>query len=345
MTYPPPPGQGPRPYGQQPDPYGQGGYPATGGFGQPHGGQYDQYGQQQPGGYPPPDGGYPQTAQFPQYGQPGGFGGPPPPVRKSKAGLWIALAIAVVVLAGIGITGFVAPGFFLGDDKASAEQDKTVQAIVNALNAKDKAALTALKCADAEPEVASLIDNVDRTSGAKLISGPTAAAAGDYTASVEVMINGKPVTYQGTVSKAGEKYCWKNATGGPKLKPTGKPTGLNDPTAESEPGEPSSTPGMPRSSGEGTKAIGDFLAKLSAGDAAGAGGLVCSESKATLEQTIQQAIAKQVKLTAEPSGSLEIADFASAAIKGTAGGAEVNGLVSAKKPSGQSFCVDNMFYF
>lgn len=56
-----------------------------------------------------PYGGYQQPVPYP--------GGPPP---KNNAGA-IAVAIVVVaVLVGIGITGFVAPGFFLGDDKGSA---------------------------------------------------------------------------------------------------------------------------------------------------------------------------------------------------------------------------------
>ncbi|AXB46488.1 Twin-arginine translocation protein TatA [Amycolatopsis albispora] len=134
MTYPPQPGQ---PYGDQPDPYGQGGYgqggygqqgqpgqPQSGGFpqqGQPYGQQpgYDPYGQQQqqPYGQQP---GYDQYGQPTQQyqGYPGGgdgFGGPPP--KKSKAGLWIGLTVGLVVLVALGITGFVAPGFFLSDDE------------------------------------------------------------------------------------------------------------------------------------------------------------------------------------------------------------------------------------
>lgn len=57
---------------------------------------------------------YPQQQGPHGYHQPGG----PPPKNNAPA---IAVAIVVVaVLAGIGITGFVAPGFFLSDDKGSA---------------------------------------------------------------------------------------------------------------------------------------------------------------------------------------------------------------------------------
>ena len=55
-------------------------------------------GQQQYGGYPQ---------------QQGPYGGPP---RKDKAPLIATVIFVVALLAGLGITGFVAPGFFLSDD-------------------------------------------------------------------------------------------------------------------------------------------------------------------------------------------------------------------------------------
>jgi hypothetical protein len=59
---------------------------------------------------------YPQQQHGPYgYQQPGG----PPPKNNAPA---IAVTIVLVaVLAGLGITGFVAPGFFLSDDKGSAD--------------------------------------------------------------------------------------------------------------------------------------------------------------------------------------------------------------------------------
>lgn len=78
-------------YGQQP------GYP-----------QQPQYGQQ----YPQQPGQQPYYGQQPgQYGQPGGFGAP---AKKGKGKLlWIIIAVVVVVAAAVGVTGFVAPGFFV----------------------------------------------------------------------------------------------------------------------------------------------------------------------------------------------------------------------------------------
>jgi hypothetical protein len=96
MTYPQPPG-GQHPYG-------------------PHG---------------PPGGGHDPSAQFPthQYGgvPGGGYGAPPP---KNKTGVVVAIvAVVVLVLGGLGITGFVAPGFFLsaqdGDTEPTTEPTST----------------------------------------------------------------------------------------------------------------------------------------------------------------------------------------------------------------------------
>lgn len=76
------------------------------------------YPPQQPSGpYPPGPPSYPGGG-YPGGGYPGGF--PPGPPLKKNTGLIIGIVAAVVVvLAALGITGFVAPGFFLSDDKDS----------------------------------------------------------------------------------------------------------------------------------------------------------------------------------------------------------------------------------
>ncbi|WP_037354017.1 hypothetical protein [Amycolatopsis orientalis] len=144
MTYPPQPGQGGDPYGQGWQQPGSGGVPQQPGWdpnqAQPQPGGYpnapqpawdpnaqqqgwDPNAQQQYPGYPQqPYGG---TQQFPQQGwdqgqYPGGPGGEPP--KSNKTGLWIGIAVAVVVLVALGITGFVAPGFFLSKDDKSTSQ-------------------------------------------------------------------------------------------------------------------------------------------------------------------------------------------------------------------------------
>ncbi|GAA1969325.1 hypothetical protein [Amycolatopsis minnesotensis] len=74
---------------------------------------------QQPGnwgGYPGQPQGYPQGPGYPGHGYP--RGGPP---KKSRTGLWAGLAAGVVVLVVLAITGFVAPGFFLGKDSGTGQ--------------------------------------------------------------------------------------------------------------------------------------------------------------------------------------------------------------------------------
>jgi len=124
MTYPQ------QPYGQQPGQYG--GYPQQGG----------QY-----GGYPQQDNQYGGFGQAPQYGgfpggpYGGGHGTPPP--KKSNTGMVIAIVAAVLVLGGLGITGFVAPGFFLGDEKdASASGGSPSTSATNGSTASSRAATT-----------------------------------------------------------------------------------------------------------------------------------------------------------------------------------------------------------
>ncbi|MBK1784809.1 hypothetical protein [Prauserella cavernicola] len=63
---------------------------------------------QQPGGYPQNPGGYPQSGYGPQ------------PPRKSKAGVVVAVVGLVAAVSILGITGFVAPGFLLGDDESGS---------------------------------------------------------------------------------------------------------------------------------------------------------------------------------------------------------------------------------
>ncbi|MET9855637.1 hypothetical protein ABZY57_22150 [Streptomyces sp. NPDC006450] len=111
--------QQPGPYGQQPGPYGQQpgyGYPQQAPQGVPQQG----YPQQQPG-YPPqqqpPYGGYPQQ---PPYG-----GGVPPQPKKSKAGVIIAVVLAVAVIGG-GAYWFLGSSAGNGDVSASTKGYKIV---------------------------------------------------------------------------------------------------------------------------------------------------------------------------------------------------------------------------
>lgn len=63
----------------------------------------------------------PQQGPYGGYQQQTGPYGPPP--QKNRAPLFATLLFVVALLAGLGITGFVAPGFFLSDDDGKSSGD------------------------------------------------------------------------------------------------------------------------------------------------------------------------------------------------------------------------------
>jgi len=327
MTYPP---QGP--YGQQPDPYGQQ---------QPD--QYGQYGggyQQQPTGQ---YGAYDPNAQYggggyPQYG---GLGGPPQ--KKNKGPIIAVVAIAVILLAGLGITGFVAPGFFLSDDKTDTADpgggggDKSVgpedfiDKLVAAADDRDKKALGNLKCSDAKEVVDSAIDAIDDTSGVKL-KDTKEESDDEVTVVLTITHDGEHDDYAATVVRDGEDWCWQHFGKG-----TSKPTDEDNTTSSSEDETSASddtvTPssdspgGGPTGDSDGEKFVQSFLDKLNGGDGAGAAALSCKDS--TSQTDITDAATKGAALEIDPAGTNADPSYVGADLKGTVGGADVSSRVSA----------------
>lgn len=366
MTYPPPPGQ-PDPYGQQPPPSGgfpQQPYPQQGGWdpnqqqqpyptqqypqgwdpnqqqqqpawdpnAQQHQQQYGQpYGQPQQGWDPNAGGqmaGWDQTAAYSQ-----GFGGPPAPPKKSKTGLIIALVAVVVVLAAVGITGFVAPGFFLSKDSTTASgPDKTAQDIVDALNRKDKNALNGLKCGDAEEDIAQIIDNVDKVSDVKLNGGVTKVSETEYTAVVAMKINGNASTRKGTLGKSGDSWCWRKV--GAASSSGGKTT-TPKPTETTVPGSGS---GSNSANPEGAAVIKSFVDKLNGNDTPGALALTCPELKESIDRWVKSLLKPPYAFTVT---GIDGDYFISGDIGGTAGGKAVDGLIFATSTDGKTFCVSS----
>lgn len=107
------PPQQPGPYGQQPGPYGQ-----QPGYGYP---QQAPQGAPQPG-YPPQQPGFPQQqAPYGGYQQQPPYGGTPPQApKKSKAGVIIAVVLAVAVIGG-GAYWFLGAGAGNGGVSASTK--------------------------------------------------------------------------------------------------------------------------------------------------------------------------------------------------------------------------------
>jgi hypothetical protein len=340
MTYPP---QGP--YGQQPDPYGQqqpqyGGYPQ-----QPQQPQQPQYG------------GYDPNVQYGGgYGQYGGLGGGPQPPKKSNKGPIIAVvSIVALILAGVGITGFVAPGFFLSDDKGgnSAGGSTTggkkntgaeafVEKLVAAADDKDKAALKDLQCADASSDVTDATDAIDEITSAELkeISEQSDTKA---VAVLTIKVNGETDDYPTTVVKDGGKWCWKDITkgaGGSSDDPSTEETTSEDESASAE--TPAPPNGGATGGSEGEQFVQSFLDKLNGGDGAGAAAMSCSDS--TSQTDITDAAAKGAQLQMDPQGTTADSSYVGADLKGTLGGADAEGRTSAFLEDG-AWCIYTFFAY
>ncbi len=344
MTYPP---QGP--YGQQPDPYGQqqpqygGGYqqqPQTGGFG-----AYDpnaQYG----GGY----GG--------QYGgQYGGLGGPPQP-PKSKTGPIIAVvAIVVLLLGGLGITGFVAPGFFLSDDskndagggsggggKTSEKKDDGskdfIDKLVAAADKQDADELEKLKCSGATETVDSAIEAIDNIDGAEL-GDVTEESDDEIQFTVTISYDGKSEDDTITIKKDGSDWCWHDIEVGES---SGGGSGSSeDPSAEEsvpESPDPSAGGGGATGDSDGEQFVQTFLDKLNSGDGAGAAAMSCSDS--TSQSDITEAAGQKAQLEMDPAGTTADSSYVGADLKGTLNGASASGRTSAFLEDGE-WCIYTFF--
>lgn len=181
--------------------------------------------------YPPQQG---QYSGYPQ--QQGPYGGPP---RKDKAPLIASLIFVVALLAGLGITGFVAPGFFLSDDDGGKSGgssaggsddgggspasgagtgepeggDADLRAfaadLVAAANAKDKTALREFPCPDARSSVAQAIAEIVTIDGADM-RGVSEVDAETYVIGVDITYRGESAPFAATVTKSGDGWCWQD---------------------------------------------------------------------------------------------------------------------------------------
>jgi len=344
MTYPP---QGP--YGQQPDPYGQQ---------QPD--QYGQYGggyQQQPTGQ---YGAYDPNAQYGGAGYPqyGGFGGPPPP-QKSKGPVIAVVAIVVILLAGLGITGFVAPGFFLSDDKTDTASggggggggggekdpgpDDFIDKLVAAADDKDKSALKNLTCSDKSSSVDGAIDAIDEITGAEL-KDTKEESDDEVTVVMTITYDGESDEYAATVVKDGKDWCWQDfAKGSSPTSGADHPTATAEEPEVSDPDTSSEAPG-PGGGGDsdGEEFVQSFLDKLNAGDGAGAVGLLCKDS--TSQADVTEAAGKSPSLEMDPAGTTADSSYVGADLKGTLSGADASGRTSAFLED-EGWCIYTFYAF
>ncbi|MFI7673578.1 hypothetical protein [Actinophytocola sp. NPDC049390] len=255
---------------------------------------------------------YPQQP----YGGFGGYGPPPsPPQKKNTAAIVAVVAAVVVVLAGLGITGFVAPGFFLSDDDTktgggtttptptttSSEKPDTdgaedaLAVVADGLDGHDTGALRDIACADAEEIVDEAIGDADAITKAELVDTEE-VSDDEVMGTVEVTVNDESADFEITVVLADDEWCWQDirqADGGP--------------TASSEPPEPSTGPsgGEPTASGKpvpaaALTAMQGFLDAINSGDAAAAKGTLCEDAINTPED-VDELVGYDPDLRIDPS--------------------------------------------
>lgn len=320
MSYP----QGP--YGQQPDPYGQ---------------QQPQYG----GGY----------QQQPQYGgaygqQYGGFGGGPQPPKNNKAPIIAVVSIVVLILAGVGVTGFIAPGFFVSDDKggntasgsgtstgaanSDSGADDFIKKVVAAADAKSKSKLESYQCSDATDAVKNATKHIDEIDSAEL-EDTREESKTEVVAVLNIVVDGDGDAYEATVVKDGGDWCWKDFSGGSDSS--------DDSSASEEPTEESSESGTPSSDGsEGVAFVQSFLDKLNGGDGAGAAAMSCSDS--TSQGDITTAASQSPSLQIDQAGLTADSTYVGAPLTGTVNGQAVTARTSAFVENG-SWCIYTFFAY
>jgi hypothetical protein len=289
------------------------------------------------------------------------MGGPQPP--KSNKGPIIAIvSIVVLLLTGLGITGFVAPGFFLSDDKggnnadsgdkggsgsgggggseddSGSGADEFIDKLVAAADDKDKSALRELACADAASSVEGATNDIDQITSAKLKDTEEVSDT-EVTAILTITVDGDADDYDATVVKDGGEWCWQALGQGSG----GSGSSGSDGSAEAP------TQSVPGGSGGGGGATGDsageefvqsFLDKLNAGDGAGAAAMSCSDS--TSQTDITEAAAQNPQLEMDPAGTTADSSYVGADLKGTLKGEAASGRTSAFLEDGK-WCIYTFF--
>src|SRR5690606_22237042 len=316
------------------DPYHQGqGYPYQG---SPAGQQYPASGGLPAGGGYPPTGGYPT-----------GGGYPPQPPKKSNTGMIVAIvAVVVLVLGTLGITGFVAPGFFLSDDEesdgggGSGDSQSSPQAladrIVAAINNKNVEGLNALKCQGAEPSVDNAINMVPQVDPAKL-AGDVQQRDNQASAQGSITARGTTITATGTMLKEGDSWCWQGvsmgAGGGGGDIDVPPPNGPKPPDLSSLP-EPSA--GVPE---DGKRTVDQFVDAINRNAAGSAKALACTDS---VKDGVDLVLDRRPTIVAgETTGSAYVVSMKLSGT--TSNSSSASGLASATQKDGK-WCV-SLFWF
>lgn len=330
MSYPPQSGQ---PYGQNPQGQSPGEYPPSGGFPQ-QGGQY---------GYPPQG----------QYSGPGPGGQYPPGGQPSKkTGLWIGLSAVVVAVVAFVITAFVAPGFLLGDDddkdddkgtasgntgdSENSDAKAVAQYLVDAANSNDAATLTQLACADADSDIADLIDDIGALDQLQA-TGPVQEMGDQAQFPVIAVVQGTPNEAVVGLFNEGNGWCWSSVTVGAG--------GSGSPDMPGGPGGPGDMDSS--STGDDPAVITEnFVDAVNAGDKSGALELVCEDdSTDRLMEKLDEAIEGSANFTVSSGDQVpDLTYYYEVEVSGTVAGEEVTGEISLNAIVEDAFCVDRLFF-
>ncbi|OZM71474.1 hypothetical protein CFN78_20225 [Amycolatopsis antarctica] len=141
---------------------------------------------------------------------------PPRPPRR-RPGLWAGLTAAVVALAVLAVTGFLAPGFLLGEDEPG-DPRAVADRLVGGLNSRDAVALDELKCPTAEPDVDRAITGADRVRDLSVDSVREGSAM-EAVVSLRGQVDGVPSSMRGRLLNSGGSWCWQDFslfTSGPR---------------------------------------------------------------------------------------------------------------------------------
>lgn len=290
---------------------------------QPYGGQDPYAGQSGYGGY-------------------GGYGAPPPPPpKKNTAAVVAVVAVIVVVLAGLGITGFVAPGFFLSDSdtpvgesttkptttSSSSEPDSggaedALAAVADGLDSQDADALGEIACADAEDIVAEAIGDVENVTAAEL-TDTEEVSDDEVKGTIQITVDDDGGDVEVTVTKVDGQWCWQDIAlvGAPE---PSEPTSSSEPSTG--PGGGAPTAGGAPVPDAALAAMQTFLDAINAGDAAAAKATLCADGISTAAD-VDELVGYDPDLAIDPSmdGISSGSESVQLYLRGTAKGQELEG--------------------
>ncbi|EFL11761.1 MULTISPECIES: hypothetical protein [Actinomycetes] len=244
----------------------------------------------------PPQGPYPQQGPFPPRGPqqgppPGQFGQyPQPSKKKSKAGLWISLGTAVVVLGGaVAFTGWVTPGFFKEklDTTSRGTPEQLAQSVANSIT--EQTGLNDLWCKIRSKRSYAAEEMFRGAKGDAKISNPVHPTGPQERAAT---ITASNLAFGIALIPDGTGWCVRD------VKADGEPAPLASLSTDPKPRPPMK---------DGTDAATKFIDAVNARDIPAALSVMCRDAPDTTRDGTQQWIYGETKLTVRKTDVLRTA--------------------------------------